>query len=94
MEGRDIQRFCGALAHNKFLKVLYIGMNKLGNVGLEYLADALSLNTALEYLDAFDVNFSNEGATYLDNAIRKNSSLKSIRLANTHVSADISESLL
>ena len=69
-------------------------MNKLGNIGMEYLADALGLNTALEYLDAFDLNFSNEGAIYLDNAIRKNSSLKSIRLANTHVSADISENLM
>ena len=69
-------------------------MNKLDNTGVAYLADAIATNTALEYLDLFDVNFSNEGASHLDSAIRKNTSLKSIRLANTHISADYSESLM
>ena len=61
---------------------------------MENLADAISRNISLEFLDAFDIDFSNSAAKSLDQAVRKNASLKSIRLANSRVSADVAESLL
>jgi hypothetical protein len=45
-------------------------------------------------LDLFDVDFGNEGASLLELALKKNKSLKSLRLANTNVSTEISETLL
>jgi len=40
----------------------------------------------LKYLDLFDVNISNDGMQHLQTAIEPNKTLRSIRLANTHVS--------
>ena len=69
-------------------------MNKIGNMGMDFLGDALSVNTSLEYLDLFDVDFSNEGCAYLDQALKTNKALVSLKLANTHVSSDLSDQLM
>jgi hypothetical protein len=58
------------------------------------LSDALSFNSSLEFLDLFDVDFSNEGASLLEAALKKNESLMSLRLANTNVTTEASEPLL
>ena len=77
------------MAQNKYLKVLRLGLNKLGDEGMDYLGEAVSLNTALEHLDLFDVIFSNMGARFLEHALRKNRThLRSIRLANTRVTVE------
>ena len=89
LEGRDLHRFAAALAQNKYLKVLRIGMNKLGDEGIDHLSEALGLNTELEHLDLFDVEFTNYGARFLETALRRNTvTLKSLRLANTKVTVD------
>jgi Ran GTPase-activating protein (RanGAP) involved in mRNA processing and transport len=85
---------CDALAKNKTLKVLNLGINKLDNVGMELLSGALYENTALEYLDLFDCFFSNDGASYLEHALRKNSTLRWLRLSNTQVTTEISQLLI
>ena len=41
IEGRDMQRFCGALARNQTLKVLNLAQNRLGNNGIDLLGEAL-----------------------------------------------------
>ena len=47
-------------------------MNKLGDEGMDYLGEALSLNKTLEHLDLFGVEFGNLGARFLEHALRKN----------------------
>ena len=95
LEGRDIQRFCTALAQNKFLKVLRLGQNRLGDEGIDYLGEAISINTTLEHLDLFGAEFANLGARFLEHALRKSRiSLKSLRLANTRVTVEQAELLL
>ena len=64
-------------------------MNNLGDEGMDYLSEALAINTSLEHLDLFDVHFTNNGARYLEQALRRNTrTLKSLRLANTQVTVD------
>jgi len=50
---------------------------------MDHLCDALCDNTNLEYLDLFDCPFSNLGGTYLDHTIKRNQSVRWLRLANT-----------
>ena len=70
-------------------------MNKLGDEGMDYLSEALAVNTVLEYLDLFDVPFSNTGARFLERALQRNTmSLKNLRLANTKVTVDHAETLI
>lgn len=57
-----MHRFSFALQDNKHLKVLNLGLNRLGDAGVELICNAVALNTALEFLDLFDVDFSNVGA--------------------------------
>ena len=95
IEGRDIQRFCASLGANKYLKVLRIGMNRLGDEGIDYLSEAIGVNTTLEHLDLFGVEFSNHGARFLERGFLRNTiTLKSLRLANTKVSVNSAESLI
>ena len=70
-------------------------MNRLGDEGLDYLSEALALNRVLEHLDLFDVEFSNQGARFLELALRRNSiTLKTLRLANSRVTVDQAELLV
>ena len=93
--GKDIHRFCTSLGINKYLKVLRIGMNPLGDEGIDHLSEALAINTTLEHLDLFDVPFTNNGARFLERALRRNTiTLKSLRLANTRVTVDHAEVLI
>lgn len=62
---------------------------------MEILSEALSINSCLEYLDLFDVEFGNFGAISLSVALNNpKSSVKNIRLANTHVTTDAAERLI
>jgi Ran GTPase-activating protein (RanGAP) involved in mRNA processing and transport len=65
LAGNDIECFSKALATNKVLKVLNLGCNRLGDLGMDHLCDALCDNTSLEHLDLFDCHFTNLGGTYL-----------------------------
>lgn len=47
LEGKYIEGLCKALSKNKLLKVLNLGQNKLGDLGMDHLCDALCDNTAL-----------------------------------------------
>lgn len=70
-------------------------MNRLGDEGIDYLSEAIAVNTVLEHLDLFGVEFSNHGARFLERALRRNSvTLKSLRLANTKVTVEHAESLI
>ncbi len=62
-----------------------MGQNKLGDVGLQYLSNALKVNTGLAFLDLFDADFGEEGAISLAEALLLNKSLVNLRLCNTHV---------
>ena len=95
LEGRDIHRFCAALGVNKHLKILRLASNKLGDEGIDHLSEALSVNTSLEHLDLFDVSFSNDGARFLERALRRSTLLlKTLRLSNTRVTVDHVEQLV
>ena len=95
LAGKDIHRFCTSLGVNKHLKVLRIGGNQLGDEGIDHLSEAIAINTCLEHLDLFDVPFTNNGARFLEQALRRNSvTLKSLRLANTRVTVDHAEALI
>ena len=50
---------------------------------MDHLCDALCDNKTLEYLDLFGCWFTNQGGTYLDHTLKRNSSLRWLRLANT-----------
>ena len=69
-------------------------MNRLGDMGMDFLCDALCENTALEYLDLFDVNFTNKGGSYIEYSLRLNKTLRWLRLSNTTVSSEVSQVLL
>ena len=72
-----------------------MGKNRLGDEGIDHLSEALAINTALEHLDLFDVPFTNNGARFLERALRRNTiTLKSLRLANTRVTVDHAEILI
>lgn len=72
-----------------------MGQNRLGDEGIDYLGEAISINTTLEHLDLFGAEFGNLGARFLEHALRKNrTSLKSLRLANTRVTVEQAELLL
>ena len=61
---------------------------------MDHLCDALCDNTALEYLDMFDCQFGNMGATYLEHTLKTNKILKWLRLANTQVNIELSELII
>lgn len=91
IESRDIHNLSENLAINKQLRYLNLGSNKIGS-GCELLFDSLAKNSCLEVLELFDVDFSNQGAFALTNLLQIGSSyLRNLRLANTHVSADVVE---
>ena len=70
-------------------------MNKLGDEGMDYLGEAVSINKTLDHLDLFGVEFGNLGARFLEHALRKNTmGLKSLRLANTGITVEQAELLL
>lgn len=92
--GKDLKKFSAALAQNQHLKALILGRNNLGDIGVNYIASALRVNSNLTFLDLFDVDFEKEGAIVLAEALSTNKSLFSLRLANTHVSATYAELLL
>lgn len=72
-----------------------LGLNRLGDEGIDYLSEALALNSALEHLDLFDVEFTNFGARFLETALRRNTAtLKSLRLSNTKVTVDHAQLLV
>ena len=60
-----MSRFSSSLKENRHLKVLNLGMNNLGDGGIENLTAALSYNGVLEALDLFDVNFGDVGIQYI-----------------------------
>ena len=71
------------------MKVLNLGMNNLGDGGIENLTAALSYNGVLEALDLFDVNFGDVGIQYIAGMLKSPMSrLKSLRMANTSISPD------
>lgn len=72
-----------------------MGKNMLTDEGIDHLSEALAVNTALEHLDLFDVPFTNNGARFLERALRRNTiTLKSLRLSNTRVTVDFAEMLI
>lgn len=94
MSGADMKKFCMSLGANPYLKVLNLGMNKLGDTGVQYLGNALKVNIGLVLLDLFGVDFSNEGALALAEAFLLNKTLYNLRLANTTVRGDAATPLL
>jgi Ran GTPase-activating protein (RanGAP) involved in mRNA processing and transport len=62
MIGNDLKKLCQSLSVNPYLKVLNLGQNKLGDTGVQFLANALKVNIGLTHLDLFDVEFGDDGA--------------------------------
>ena len=54
-----------------------------------FLEQGLKFNKSIKYLDLFDVKFGNEGIQYLENCLKTNDSLKSLRLCNTHATFNV-----
>jgi Ran GTPase-activating protein (RanGAP) involved in mRNA processing and transport len=85
MIGNDLKKFCQSISTNPYLRVLNMGMNKLGDSGVQYLANALKVNIGLHFVDLFDVEFGDDGAMALAEALLLNKTLINLRLANTRV---------
>jgi len=62
-----------------------MGQNRLGNAGIQAISNAIKVNIGLTMLDLFDVEFSDDGALSLAEAILINKTLTNLRLANTKV---------
>eukprot|EP00347_Sterkiella_histriomuscorum_P017190 403350327 len=92
--GKDLKKFCTALAQNPNLKALNMGQNKVGNVGMNFLAEALKINQGLQFLDLFDCDFEDDGAFSLAECILQNKHLINLRIANTRVTQQASQPLL
>lgn len=71
-----------------------MGLNRLGDTGVSYISNALKVNNTLEVIDLFDVDFQDEAAISLAEAILINRTLTNLRLANTKVSPNGSLPLL
>lgn len=80
-----MKKFCQFLGSNPFLTSLSMGQNNLGDAGINYLANALKVNKGLVFLDLFDCEFSDEGAIKLAESLLMNTTLISLRIANTKV---------
>ncbi len=66
----------------------------MGDTGLQFIANAIKVNIGLVMLDLFDVEFGDDGALALAEAMLLNKSLLNLRLANTRVKPSGSTPLL
>jgi Ran GTPase-activating protein (RanGAP) involved in mRNA processing and transport len=67
-----------------------MSQNVLGLQGLHiFLEQGIKFNKSIKYLDLFDVKFGNDGFSFLENALKTNDTLKSLRICNTSATANV-----
>ncbi len=66
----------------------------MGDTGVQFIANALKVNIGLTHVDLFDVEFGDDGALQLAEALLLNKTLINLRLANTKVKPTGSTPLL
>ncbi|CAM2705334.1 unnamed protein product, partial [Rotaria socialis] len=70
---------------NKVVTTLYLQANQIGDVGAQFLADALRVNTTLTELRLYTNKIGDSGAQYLGEALKTNQSLQDLRLQTNKI---------
>ncbi|CAM2705337.1 unnamed protein product, partial [Rotaria socialis] len=70
---------------NKVVTTLYLQANQIGDVGAQFLADALRVNTTLTRLDLYTNQIGDSGAQYLGEALKTNKSLTLLQLQTNQI---------
>ncbi|CAF2028261.1 unnamed protein product, partial [Rotaria magnacalcarata] len=70
---------------NKVVTTLYLNSNQIGDVGAQFLADALKANTTLTVLYLYENQIGDTGAQYLGDALKTNQSLQNLQLHNNKI---------
>lgn len=83
-----LKAFSSALAKNRFLKMLNLSMNCIGDISAKSIAIALIKNNSLQALDLSLNHISNEGALTMAKALLKNESLQWLELSDNDIDDD------
>ena len=88
LEGSGMILICGSISNIKTLKMLSVGQNRIGNLGIKMLANVIFFLSSLIFLDIHNNSITSEGSIYIGKCIKHLKQLKILKVGGNQLMKD------